>query len=174
MQSYKQVIDQIVIERNTGVNFPIVFNICDGDEVNGTPGVSVVNLLDAKGLIYTGADAYFYNITTSKITMKEAFDLAGVPTAKWEAILTPDQDISGIFERLGAPLIVKPAVSGGSMGVCIKNVVNNEAELKEQIHKMFNGYRGWQLSSGGIVVEEFINGPEFTAMLVGSSDQQKI
>ncbi len=173
MQSYKQVIDQIVIERNTGVNFPIVFNICDGDEVNGTPGVSVVNLLEAKGLIYTGADAYFYNITTSKITMKEAFDLAGVPTAKWEAILTPDQDISGIFERLGAPLIVKPAVSGGSMGVCIKNVVNNETELKEQIHKMFNGYRGWQLSSGGIVVEEFINGPEFTAMLVGSSDQQK-
>ena len=173
MQSYEQVINQIVIERNTGVNFPIVFNICDGDEVNGTPGVSVVNLLEAKGLIYTGADAYFYNITTSKITMKEAFDLAGVPTAKWEAILTPDQDISGIFERLGAPLIVKPAVSGGSMGVCIKNVVNNEDELKEQIHKMFNGYRGWQLSSGGIVVEEFINGPEFTAMLVGSSDQQK-
>ena len=173
MQSYATVIEQIVTERNAGINFPIVFNICDGDEVNGTPGVSVVNLLEAKGLIYTGADAYFYNITTSKITMKEAFDLAGVPTAKWEAITNPNQDITGIFERLGAPLIVKPAVSGGSMGVCIKNVVDNEAELKAQITKMFDGYRGWHLSSGGVVVEEFINGPEFTAMIVGSSDQQK-
>lgn len=173
MQTFEQVIDQIVVERNTGINFPIVFNICDGDEVNGTPGVSVVNLLESRGLIYTGADAYFYNITTSKITMKEAFDLAGVPTAKWEAITSPDQDITGIFERLGSPLIVKPAVSGGSMGVCIKNVVTSEKELKEQIAKMFAGYRGWQLSSGGLVIEEFINGPEFTAMIVGSSDQPK-
>lgn len=173
MNSYISVIEQIVSERDAQINFPIVFNICDGDEVNGTPGVSVVNLLEAKGLIYTGADAYFYNITTSKITMKEAFDLAGVPTAKWEPITSRNQDITGIFDRLGSPLIVKPAVSGGSMGVCIKNVVTNEADLKEQIFKMFDGYRGWQLSSGGVVVEEYINGPEFTTMIVGSSDQSR-
>ncbi len=173
MGNYITVIEQIAADRDAKINFPIVFNICDGDEINGTPGVSVVNLLETKGLTYTGADAYFYNITTSKITMKEAFDLAGVPTAKWEAITSRNQNISGIFERLGSPLIVKPAVSGGSMGVCIKNVVTNEADLTEQIHKMFDGYRGWQLSSGGVVVEEYINGPEFTTMIVGSSDQSK-
>ena len=30
MQSYATVIEQIVTERNAGINFPIVFNICDG------------------------------------------------------------------------------------------------------------------------------------------------
>ena len=76
MDSYEQVIEGIAAERDAGRLFPVVFNICDGDEVNGTPGISVVNLLEEKGLIYTGADAHFYDITTSKITMKEAFDVA--------------------------------------------------------------------------------------------------
>jgi D-alanine-D-alanine ligase len=49
-------------------------NLCDGDEVNGTPGISVVKLLEEKGLVYTGSDEFFYHITTSKIPMKQAFD----------------------------------------------------------------------------------------------------
>lgn len=173
MSNFDSVIASIAAERATGKCFPLVFNICDGDEVNGAPGVSVVHALEKHKLIYTGADAWFYDITTSKITMKEAFDGAGVPHAKWEAITHRSQDISGIFERLGSPLIVKPAVSGGSMGLCIRNVVENEAELREQINRIFDGYRGWELSSGGIVVEQFINGPEFTTMIVGASDQPR-
>ncbi len=38
------------------------------------------------GLIYTGSDDHYYNITTSKIPMKMAFEKAGVSTAKWEII----------------------------------------------------------------------------------------
>ncbi len=170
MADYSAVIKQIAEERNSGICYPVVLNLCDGDEINGTPGISVLNLLAEKNLIFTGSDAHFYRITTSKITMKEAFDQAGVPQAKWEAITEREQNISGIFDRIGSPIIVKPAVSGGSMGVCIKNVVENEAELKTQIEKMFDGYRGWHLASGGIVAEEFINGPEFTTLIVGSSD----
>ena len=44
MQDYPVVIDIIVAEKAAGIHFPVVFNICDGDEVNGTPGVSVVKL----------------------------------------------------------------------------------------------------------------------------------
>lgn len=173
MHTYREVIEGIALQRTLGTCFPVVFNICDGDEVNGAPGVSVVHALEENKLIYTGADAYFYDITTSKITMKDAFDLAQVPTAKWEGITHRDQDITGIFERLGTPLIVKPAVSGGSMGLCVKNVVETEAELREQINKIFDGYRGWELSSGGIVVEQFVNGPEYTTMIIGASDQPR-
>jgi len=72
MLDYAAVIDTIVAEKEAGIYFPVVFNICDGDEVNGTPGVSVVKLLEEKELVYTGSDEYFYNITTSKIPMKGA------------------------------------------------------------------------------------------------------
>ena len=40
------------------------------------PGISVIHLLDELGLTYTGSDAAFYEITTSKIVMKRAFERA--------------------------------------------------------------------------------------------------
>lgn len=172
MADYAAVIDEIAAEK--GTCFPVVLNICDGDEVNGTPGVSVVKLLEERGLVYTGADEYFYNITTSKIPMKAAFDKYGVPSAKWEAIKIKEQYTNGIFGRLGTPIIVKPSVSGGSMGVGIKNVVDNKAELNEQIAKMFEGYRGWNLAADGLIAESFITGPEFTVLIVGSYTNPEI
>jgi D-alanine-D-alanine ligase len=168
MDDYASVIDTIVAEKEAGIHFPLVFNICDGDEVNGTPGVSVVKLLEEKGLVYTGSDEYFYTITTSKIPMKKAFDKYDVPNAKWEAIKIKEQYTNGIFDRLGSPIIVKPSVSGGSMGVGIKNVVETKKELNEQIRKMFDGYRGWNLAADGLIAESFITGPEYTVLIVGS------
>lgn len=169
MEDYPANIEMIVDEKNGGIFFPVVLNLCDGDEVNGTPGISVVQLLENKGLAYTGSDEHFYRITTSKIPMKKAFDEANVSSAAWEIISSPDQNLEGIFERLGTPIIVKPSVSGGSMGVGIKNVVKDMITLKNQVHQMFTGYRGWNLATDGIIAEAFINGPEFTTMIIGSA-----
>ncbi|MCK9404139.1 MAG: hypothetical protein M0Q26_12140 [Chitinophagaceae bacterium] len=169
MHDYEAIIAIILAEKITGDYFPLVLNLCDGDEVNGTPGISVVQLLEAAELVYTGSDEYFYRITTSKIPMKEAFDNANVPNAKWEAILSNTQNLNGLLKHLGTPVIVKPAVSGGSMGVGIKNVVYTKTELATQVQKMFEGYRGWNLAAEGLVAEEFIIGPEFTTLIVGSS-----
>ena len=169
--NYAEIIASIVAEKEAGIYCPIVFNICDGDEFNGAPGLSVLKLLRKSGLIFTGADEFFYDITTSKISMKLAFVKASVPTPAWEAITTPDQDITGIFERLGTPIILKPAISGGSMGVGIKNVVDNIEDLKLLISKMFEGYRGWNLTAGGLLAESFINGDEYTTLIVGAYEK---
>lgn len=171
MQNYAEIIREIIKEKDSGDFFPVVFNICDGDEINGTPGISVVKLLHRSGLVYTGSDEYFYKITTSKIPMKKAFDKAGVPNALWEAVHHQEQSVREIFQRLGNPVIIKPSVSGGSMGVGVKNVVENEEELKEQINKMFAGYRGWNLATDGLIAESYISGPEFTVLIVGSYDK---
>jgi D-alanine-D-alanine ligase len=169
VDDYEMIIDSIIAEKEDGKFFPLVLNLCDGDEVNGTPGISVVQLLDANELVYTGSDEYFYRITTSKIPMKQAFDKANVPNAKWEAITSREQNTESILEKLGSPVIVKPAVSGGSMGVGVKNVVHTHEELQQQVQHMFDGYRGWNLASDGLIAEEFITGPEFTTMIVGSA-----
>jgi D-alanine-D-alanine ligase len=166
LNNFREVIDRIAVSANG--KQPLVFNLCDGDEINGTPGISVIHYLEEKGLCHTGADTNFYHLTTSKATMKEAFDKAGVLTPKWEMILNKEQPVEGIFERLGCPLIVKPAISGGSMGISVRNVVHTEDELRQQIRLMYEGYHGWELTSGGLVVEEFIKGPEFTTLIVGS------
>jgi D-alanine-D-alanine ligase len=171
MKNYASVIKRIVKENDSDTRTHLVFNLCDGDEVNGTPGISVVRLLEETGLLYTGADEYFYEITTSKVPMKQAFDRAGVPTAPWMAITSRNEKMEGLFKKLGRPVIVKPAVSGGSMGVGIRNVVSTLEALTEQVQNMFDGYRGWQLASDGIIAESFINGPEYTVLIVGSYDK---
>lgn len=173
INDYATIINNIVTETEQSFKTAVVLNLCDGDEVNRTPGISVVRLLEEKELIYTGANEFFYNITTSKIPMKEAFDKANVPSAKWLAIKNKEQNLSNIFEQLGNPFIVKPAVSGGSIGVGIKNVVHTQIQLKEQIDKMFEGYRGWNLAMGGIIAEAFITGPEFTVFISGSYNNPK-
>ena len=173
INNFRAIIETICAEREFGNKTPVVFNLCDGDEINGTPGISVVRLLEEKGLIYTGSDEYFYHITTSKIPMNRAFDKAKVPSAKWKPITDKGQDLKNIFEKLGSPLIVKPSVSGGSMGVGIKNVVHDQAELQEQVNKMFAGYRGWNLAADGLIAEAFITGPEFTVLISGSYNNPK-
>ena len=171
MDSYATIIENIVAEKNEGLVYPIVLNICDGDEINGTPGVSVIHLLERYNIVYTGADAYFYEVTTSKIPMKKAFDAYGVATANWQAITQVNQPTSTLFTTLGHPIIIKPSVSGGSMGIGIKNVVHNQAELLQQIQKMFDGYRSWNLVTDGLVAESFITGPEFTVFITGSHNR---
>jgi D-alanine-D-alanine ligase len=173
IKDYPAIIETISAEKEFGNKTPLVFNLCDGDEINGTPGISVVRLLEEKGLIYTGSDEYFYNITTSKIPMKRAFDKAKVPSAKWKAIRDKDQNLKNIFDNLGSPLIVKPSISGGSMGVGIKNVVHDHIELQEQVKRMFDGYRGWDLAADGLIAEAFITGPEFTVLISGSYNNPK-
>lgn len=171
MANYTEIIEGIEKEHKSGHVTAVVFNICDGDEINGVPGISVVRLLAQKGLIYTGADEHFYKITTSKIPMKQAFDHAGVSTAPWKAIHDKDLDTKDILEKLGTPIIVKPAVSGGSMGVGIKNVVHDQLALQTLVNDMFEGYRGWTLTADGLVAESFITGPEYTVLISGSHDR---
>ena len=171
MKNYKEVI--ATIKKKSGRKIPLVLNLCDGDEINGTPGVSVIHELEKNRLIYTGSDKHFYTINTSKIPMKKAFDTAGVSTAKWEIIDGSEDSIKGICKRLGAPLIIKPAVSGGSMGVSVKNVVYTDQELMDRVNEIKKGYRGWNLLADGLFVEQFITGPEFTSFVVGSVTNSK-
>lgn len=148
-----------------------VFNLCDGDETNGVPGLSVIHALERAGLRYTGADAPFYEGTTSKIDMKQAFDRAGVPTAPWEIVPKDGRGAAQLLARLGGgPVIIKPAISAGSMGVTTKSVVRSAAELREQLQRLRMGYHGWDLTGGGVLAERFVTGREFTAFIVGNHD----
>ncbi len=168
MDNYKSIIRSIATSKNGKT--PLVLNLCDGDEVNGTPGVSVIRELNKHGIIYTGADEHFYTVTNSKIPMKKAFDKSGVATANWRVISGKRGSTRGICKRVGTPIIIKPAVSGGSMGVSVKNVVHTEEELATRVDAINKGYRGWNLLADGLFVEQFITGPEFTTFITGSSD----
>lgn len=148
---------------------PVIVNLCDGDDSNDVPGVEVIEHLEAAGLRYTGADAPFYRRTTSKLVMKEAFEALGVPTAPWRA-WSPRSSARGILRATGTPAIIKPAISAGSMGVGVNSVVHTAAELERQAAALEAGYLGWNLTSGGVLVERYVAGREFTVLVVGDCD----
>ena len=156
-----------VIRESEGFT-PVVFNLCDGDDLNGVPGVDVIRRLKLLGLCYTGADERFYEVTTSKIDMKAAFEAAGVPTPSWEILPPKVTNARSILKRLGTPLIVKPAVSAGSMGITTKSVVDTADALRREVRQLHDGYRGWNLTGGGVFAERFITGREFTTFITGS------
>lgn len=165
--NFRQVIDDI---RDASRDHrPVVFNLCDGDEINGSPGISVVRHLHQSGLPYTGADEHFYDVTTSKITMKSAFEAACVPTSPWEVIAPEAKRVPGLFNRIPGPLILKPAISAGSLGIGCKNVVATPLELHQQLAALRQGVHGWSLAQGGLFVERFVDGPEFTTFIVGNA-----
>jgi len=170
MRDYEDVVARIV--RESSGHEPVVFNLCDGDEINGSPGLSVIRCLRTHGLRFTGADERFYDVTTSKIVMKEAFDRAGVPTSPWAVVPREGTGITDIMKRLGAPLILKPAVSAGSMGITTKSVVQTPQALRAALKRLTQGYHGWDVAGGGVFVERFVDGPEYTTFIVGSSERR--
>ncbi len=163
VDNYKEIIKTIATGKSQ--LSPFIINLCDGDDVNGVPGVAVIHELEKYELPYSGASDYFYDITTSKIPMKEAFNLHGVPTASWKVI---KKNTKNICTELKPPLLIKPAVSGGSMGVSVKNVVYTQQELDARIKELKEGYRGWNLMVDGLFVEEFIIGAEYTTFIIGN------
>ena len=50
-------------------------------------------------------------------------------------------------------------------------MVNTPSEMKAEVHKLFEGYRGWEFGTGGVIAEKFITGPEYTTLIVGSYDR---
>ncbi len=158
-----------VISDSDGL-FPLVLNYCDGDEINGFPGVSVVRALEQNGLAFTGADSQFYAISTSKIWMKQLFEEAGISTSPWAALNGHETQSKKLFKELGGPLFVKPSIAAGAWGLSLQSVVHDEDELSGQVSRLKNGLHGFNFLEGGIFVERFIKGSEFTVFLVGSAD----
>ncbi len=148
-------------------------NLCDGDELHSVPGVSVIDALERAGIPYTGSNRAFYDLTTSKIDMKRAFDDAGVPNAPWSVVEARQSDWDTVFQRPGRPLIVKPAVSAGSLGISVNNVVHTPEQLAERVQLLSDGYRGWDLAAGGLIAEEFVAGREYTTFIVGDHDDAR-
>ncbi|MBL7999163.1 MAG: ATP-grasp domain-containing protein [Candidatus Kapabacteria bacterium] len=146
---------------------PLALNLCDGDEVNGTPGISVIRALREAGITTTGADEYYYAATTSKAPMKTCFDEHGVTTPPWRHVMNAD-DAATLLHDLGAPLILKPAVSGGSMGLGVKNVVEHQEDCAAVMQAIAEGYHGWKLDIDGVIAERFIAGREYTTLVVTS------
>lgn len=85
---------------------------------------TVQELLEILGIPYTGPGVAACGLCMDKAASKHAFRRAGLPTPDWVAFnstafreLGAADTLEEIEERLGFPLVVKPASQGSSLGV---------------------------------------------------------
>lgn len=133
----------------------IFLNLCDGTEVDGYPGNSVVKYLESQSAFFTGSGSKFYEISTSKPVLKTLLQKHSVKTAEFELI-----NYNSIPSKIGYPLIVKPSVSYGSINISTSSICSTPQEL--------SNYLSSTPMTQELFVESFLSGREYTVLVTSS------
>jgi D-alanine-D-alanine ligase len=109
-----------------GQQFDRVFNIIHGR--GGEDGV-LQGVLEVMGIPYTGSGVMASALSMDKLRTKLCWQGYGLPTPKW-CLLKSADDLDACIEKLGFPVIVKPAQEGSSIGM---SKANNRDELSKAL-----------------------------------------
>lgn len=139
--------------------FDVYFNFCDGSLDEDRPGLDVVQALETLNLPFTGADSRFYCPTREQ--MQAVAEIQGVGFARGFHVKSL-RDLSDA-KKLRYPLMVKHPNSYGSEGMTRESRVETPQQLRVQAERMLDHY-------GGARVEEFIDGLEFTCLVVDNPE----
>lgn len=138
----------------------IVFNLFEG--FCGYPETEAIvpEILSEMGIPCTGCPGSMLRLALDKAKVKVILKDALIPTPDFQ-LLNPET--LPIFQ-LGYPCIVKPCCEDASHGLSPDSIVNDFAALERQVRFIDTTYRG------GVLVEEFIDGREFNATVLGNSE----
>jgi len=136
----------------------IVFNIAEGYGGRNRESQAPI-ILDMLRVPFVGADGLTLGMTLDKIITKKLLIAEGIPTPKFVELTDADKSWE---VDLTYPLIVKPRYEGSSKGVHNASLVTNASELARQVKWLVDTYHEPAL------VEEFIEGLEFTVAIIGN------
>lgn len=139
---------------STEVDLPEGTGLCF-NLIHGTFGEDgqIQKILDEKGIPYTGARAESSRIAFDKGLAKKVFLKAGVPTPRSELI---DCTNGSVMPSFPPPFVVKPPREGSSVGI---EIVKTQEQAEAAIAKAAK-------LSKDLLIEEFIDGPEFTVPVI--------
>jgi len=144
--------------------FDLFINLCDGYSEEDVAGPEVIRALERSGVPFTGCDSAGYE--PSREAMKDACLRGGIATPAHAFASGPD-DCARIAASLRFPLIVKHPRSYDSIGLEPASRVTDLPGLRAQVERMSRSY-------GGALVEEFIDGREFTVLCAEPRDGERV
>lgn len=136
----------------------ICFNICEG-HFGDAREAQIPALLEMLRIPYTGSKVLALSLSLDKPMTKRVLTYHDLPTPPFQVFEREDDVLS---EEMSFPMFVKPSREGTGMGVSERSIVNNEAELFEQVAYVLSNYRQPAL------VEKYIEGREVTVGVVGN------
>jgi D-alanine-D-alanine ligase len=136
------------IDALSGQSLDRVFNIIHGR--GGEDGV-LQAVLEVMGIPYTGSGVMASALSMDKLRTKLCWLGYGLNTPKW-CLLKSIDDLDDCVEKLGFPVIVKPAQEGSSIGM-------SKANNKDELIKAFQDAAGFGCD---VYAESWVVGKEYT------------
>jgi D-alanine-D-alanine ligase len=152
----KNIENEIKALMDDGVE--VFVNICAGSPDDWL--YDLPNILINMGTAVTGAYGHFYD--PPRAEMKDAAMKAGIPFPS-SVFASTQEEVEFAACTLQYPLIVKPPHGWASMGIRKESRVTNSADLHTQAAITFDEFNG-------VLIEEFIEGRELTALAVENLD----
>ena len=140
------------IEALAGQKFDRVFNIIHGR--GGEDGV-LQGVLEVLGIPYTGSGVMASALTMDKLRTKLCWQGYGLVTPKWH-VLKDETDLDDCIEKLGFPMIVKPAQEGSSIGM-------SKAGNREELQKALTVAAKYRCD---VYAEAWVTGKEYTVAVL--------
>ncbi len=133
--------------------FDRVFNMLHG---RGGEDGEIQGALEIIQMPYTGCGVMASAISMDKLMTKRIWTGAGLPTPAFE-ILSEASDFEKVVEKLGLPVMVKPAQEGSSIGM----------SKVSEAHQLATAYELASAYDSVVFAEQWVTGNEFTVALVG-------
>ena len=138
--------------------YDIFVNLCEGYPEWEIPGIDVTFSMESLNLPFTGPGTKLYDVP--KELMKYVAYCEGVTTPGF-VLIKVMKDLDEVIKKLKFPLFVKPAHAGDSLGVDEQSLVHTKEELTKKVKSIIQEY-------GPLLVEEYIAGREFTALVAAN------
>ncbi len=151
-------IQNLAAQLVAGQRWDLVFNIAEGC-YGAARESQVPALLDAYQIPYTFSDPLVLAIALHKGHAKTLVRAAGVRTADYQLIASPD-DLEHV--ELSFPLFAKPAAEGTSKGITANSVIRTDCELRTLCTELLNRYKQ------PVLLESYLPGREFTVGILGT------
>ncbi len=141
-------VDEHLFQKLTSKKFDKAFIALHG---HGGETGEVQALLEALHIPYTGSSVLASALSMDKIRCRWLWKGLDIPYPPF-MVLDENSDWQAVIDQLGLPLFVKPSAEGSSIGI---SKVNSLEELK-------HAYIEAAKYNGPVIVEKFIDGPEYT------------
>jgi len=142
----------------------LVFNLCD-EGWNNDPfkELHVPALLEVLGIAYTGAGPSALAACYDKGLVRAVAQGLDVPVPLESYVRPGDQGatLPSVF-----PALLKPNQGDSSQGITKDSVVTNEKALLDSLDRLRADF-----PKRGVLVQEFLTGPEYSVQLIGNPDQ---
>ncbi|WP_206485050.1 D-alanine--D-alanine ligase [Thalassotalea sp. G2M2-11] len=120
----------------------------------------VQGALEYMGIPYTGSGVLGSALSMDKNRSKQVMQACGLPTAPFVVVDKAhfnEAKASNILAKLGGKVMVKPAHEGSSIGM---SMANDATQLTKALADAFS-------YDAEVLVEAWINGPEYTVSILG-------